>query len=61
MLEKVLEKFQSKRLDFKEILFTGHSAGGAVAALVFAHLKLTKKLGDVPDELIWCRFIDIQR
>jgi len=61
MVEKVLSKLQSERRDFKEILFTGHSAGGAVAALVFSHLKLTKKLGDVPVELIWCRFIDIQR
>jgi hypothetical protein len=43
-----------------QLLFTGHSAGGAVAALIFAHvlLKSTQNGSPCPEELppIPCSF-----
>jgi putative lipase involved disintegration of autophagic bodies len=36
---KVKQQIRKNLKDFNSILFTGHSAGGAVAALLYAHVS----------------------
>jgi putative lipase involved disintegration of autophagic bodies len=52
MAKTIPTVIQAYRNDFHQLLFTGHSAGGAVAALLFSHFKLTGTLGETPRYLI---------
>lgn len=45
MANAVISAIKNCQAEFGTVLLAGHSAGGAVAALLFAHFWLTKALG----------------
>jgi putative lipase involved disintegration of autophagic bodies len=47
MAEMVQDAIRSYNGPVNDVLFTGHSAGGAVAALLYLHFQLTHALGNV--------------
>ena len=45
MKDGIQETVLAHRDTIKQVLFTGHSAGGAIATLLFAHFELAEAFG----------------